>query len=471
MNQEPYRKVIDASSPIVDYGKKQEGSGIMSSSKGKRKAAISEHPTDLEFRKPNESIGLRVKEGRLTLLSRKLYNVLVFHAQRLRTTGQNAPIETEAAKKYFWIPFADVARKSDYDSNDMEFLKQHVEELQNVKVHLEDDRQYTSERLISSVKLVNPAGLKKRGGMMWLGFAFPPEVFEVVMSPDSYTKLSIYYQGILRSGHAIALYEICRRYATNPSKLTRPESYAYWHEVLSGAPAADVPPPYKYYKRDVLKPIITEISALTDIEIELIERKQGRKVVGLQFRVELKRQPGLEFSPPPVLDGDLIAAIMEYGIGQSDAADMTVKFTEEKLRNAIQVVKDRKAAKNLPPLESDAAYFRWALRQGTTPQKKAVLTSLSVKEPVKAELRPVMERFLAARAREAFGMFSQLNPDEQTSLLGEFRESSYSKGVRLTKALSTLIQQTAVGEWYAEHLWGEPTAEALASFLEMPERK
>lgn len=444
----------------------------MSGSKVKRKTALAEQPSDMEFRKPNESIGLRVKEGRLTLLSRKLYNVLVFHAQRLRTPGQNAPIETEAAKKYFWIPFADVARRSDYDSNDMEFLKRHVEELQNVKVHLEDDRQYTSERLISSVKLVNPAGLRKRGGMMWLGFAFPPEVFEVVMSPDSYTKLSIYYQGILRSGHSIALYEICRRYATNPSKLTRIETYACWYEMLSGAPVVDAPPQYKYYKRDVLKPIITEISALTDIEIELIEHTQGRKVVALQFRVELKRQPGLEFSPPPVLDGDLIATIMECGINQSDAADMTVKFTEEKLRNALHVVKDRKAAKNLPPLESDAAYFRWALRQGTTPQKKTALPSPpSTKEPAAAEPRPVMERFLAARAREAFGMFDQLSPDEQTPLLAEFRESSYSKGIRLTRALSTPIQQAAVGGWYAEYLWGCPSAEALASFLEMPERK
>lgn len=443
-----------------------EGEWSRMHNKGKRKNGLVAQPSDMEFRKPNESIGLRVKEGRLTLLSRKLYNVLVFHAQRLRVPGQNAPIDTEAAKKYFWIPFADVARRSDYDSNDMEFLKQHVEELQNVKVHIEDDRQYTSERLISSVKLVNPAGLKKRGGMMWLGFAFPPEVFEVVMSPDSYTKLSIYYQGILRSGPSVALYEICRRYATNPSKLTRSGSYAYWYGVLSGTPV-DTPPPYKYFKRDVLKPIITEISALTDIEIELIEHTQGRKVVGMQFHVELKRQPGLEFSPPPVLDGDMIMAIMEYGIGQNDASDMTVKYTEDKLRNAIKAVKDRKAAKNLPPLESDAAYFRWALRQGVAPQKKTALPSPIPNEQKKAEPRPVMDRFLGARGREAFGMFNQLGADEQTSLLAAFKESPYSKGIRITKGLTTPMQQTAVGMWYANYLWGEPTADALATFLEM----
>jgi hypothetical protein len=82
----------------------------------------------MEFRKTNDSIGLRVKEGRLSLLSRKLYNVMVYHAQQLKVPGQNAPIATAAAKKYFWIPLADVARDAAYDGNDTELLKQHLEE-------------------------------------------------------------------------------------------------------------------------------------------------------------------------------------------------------------------------------------------------------------------------------------------------------------------------------------------------------
>ena len=44
-----------------------------------------------EFRKTNEAIGLRVSEGRLSLLSRKIFNVMVYHAQRIRNKGENAP--------------------------------------------------------------------------------------------------------------------------------------------------------------------------------------------------------------------------------------------------------------------------------------------------------------------------------------------------------------------------------------------
>ena len=36
-----------------------------------------------ELRKSNEAIGLRVRKGKLTLLSRKMFNVLMHHAQKL----------------------------------------------------------------------------------------------------------------------------------------------------------------------------------------------------------------------------------------------------------------------------------------------------------------------------------------------------------------------------------------------------
>lgn len=122
--------------------------------------------------------------------------------------------------------------------------------------------------------------LKKHGGQVWFGFAFPPEVHELVMAPGTYTRLNIIYQGLLRSGTALALYEICRRYATNPSKRTHIETYEHWYGALTGnAVSKDDPPPYKYFKRDVIKPAVAQINALTDINVELIEHKNGRKSI------------------------------------------------------------------------------------------------------------------------------------------------------------------------------------------------
>jgi hypothetical protein len=118
-------------------------------------------PNLREFRKTNEAIGLRVSEGRLSLLSRKVFNILVLNAQQIGEPGKNAPINSEAAAKYYWIPLSDVARDASFNSNDTELLKASIEELQNVRVYMEDDIQWTSERLLSSVKLIDPLGLKR----------------------------------------------------------------------------------------------------------------------------------------------------------------------------------------------------------------------------------------------------------------------------------------------------------------------
>lgn len=253
--------------------------------------AVSSFTQTREFRKTNEAIGLRVTEGNLTLLKRKIFNVMMYHAQRMKLTGTNSPIKTSTSDKYFWIPLSELARDAAYDSKDMEFLKEQLEGLQDIKLLMENDRQWTSERLVSSVTLINPKGLKnknKNSGQVWLGYSFPPEVHELVMTPGESTRLNIIYQGLLRSGTALALYEICRRFATNPAKVTYTHTYEHLYNVLTGnAVSADDLPPYKYFKRDVIKPAIAQINALTDIAIKLIEDKDGtRKVKYLQFKVQ-----------------------------------------------------------------------------------------------------------------------------------------------------------------------------------------
>lgn len=417
-----------------------------------------------DFRKSNDAIGLRITEGRLTLLSRKLFNIMVAHAQDLKTPGQNAPLDTEAAKKYFWVPLSDIAHDADYASNDTELLKGTLEEFMNIKIHLSDERQWTSERLISSVKIVNTSGLGNRGGTVWFGYAFPPEVSELVMSPKAYTKLSIYYQGLIRSGSTLALYEVCRRYATNPSHVTGVHTYDYWYGVLTGNPVRDEPPPYKYFKRDILKSSIAEINSITDIDVELIEHKNGRKVESLQFRVDMKRQPSLDFPAQPVINSAMIDRIVAFGIARQAATDLTTLHPFTTLMSAIDLVEKRLSAAGLSPLDSPGAYFRWALTSRATGESlPKIETSPKVK---KVESNSLIERFLSARARDAFEVFCKLNDEEKALSLESFKDTLDGRAFKGKFALTNPMAKSLIGRWYAHSLWGEPTAVALSTFSE-----
>lgn len=421
-----------------------------------------------EFRKTNDAIGLRVSEGRLSLLSRKIFNVMVYHAQRIRTKGENAPINTEAAKNYYWIPMAELARDAAYDSRDTELFKEQVQELQNIRIFSEDAIQWTSERLVSSVKLVNPKGLKKQGGMLWFGFAFPPEVESMVMMPGSYTKLSVYYQALLRSGASLALYEICRRYATNPSKVTNRAEWEWWYGVLTGNPVGETLPEYKYFKRDVLKNAVSEINMVTDINVELIEHKQGRRVAALQFRVEPAQQESLALSAPPIIDSTLVSRIMALGLSQEDACNLLASTDDSKLRATLDLTEARIKNPKAATITSPAGYFKQALRDGyagNTEIARQTVQKIEKKPSVEASIEAIKERYFVARAKDALAMYNELDEDGQNEWLLKFKQSKNAKGLNLARGLSTASARTAFSMWFAQEQWPQdPTDSDLLAF-------
>lgn len=42
----------------------------------------------------------------------------------------------------FWIPLSDLARDAAYDSKDVQYLKRQLEDMQNIKLLMEDERQW-----------------------------------------------------------------------------------------------------------------------------------------------------------------------------------------------------------------------------------------------------------------------------------------------------------------------------------------
>lgn len=444
----------------------------MAVSKGKAsKSALVQAPSHdvRQFRKHNDAIGLRVVEGSLTLLTRKVFNILIYHAQEQKETGLNAPIDTPTARKYFWIPLSELARDAAYDSKDTQHLKEQLQSLTDIKLVMENDRQWTSERLVSSISIVNPDGLKKNTGRVWIGYAFPPEMHEQVMQPSTYTRLSIVYQSSLKSSSALALYEVCRRYATNPSKLTFSESYPFWFGVLTGNPVTEESlPEFKYFKRDTLKPAIAEVNQLTDITVELITHRNGRKIDQLQFRVEMNKQPQLEFPAPPVVDMELVERIMGLGFSKTDATDISAQFHVDVIHQAMSRLEIRLANPAMTKLESKGGYFRWLLKDLVKNPMQTVEANppaIGANKASTSSEPSVLERFLTARAKEAFDIYEDTDGDERKALFESFKESQHGS-VKLSRGLDSPLTKSLFSRWYAQQLWGDPTATALASYIE-----
>lgn len=419
-----------------------------------------------EFKKSNEAIGLRVVHGALTLLSRKIFNVMIYNAQKAREPGVDAPIKTPTSNKYFWMRLSELAKDASYDSKDTDHLKEVLENMQDIKLLMESEIQWTSERLVSSVTMVYPDNQENKSGVIWLGYAFPPEVHEKIMSPSTYTRLSIVYQSSLKSGSALALYEICRRYATNPSKLTGVHPVEYWFNALNGSP---VDPEkvivYKYFKRDVIKPAIAEINAITDIAVELIEHKSGRRVDKLQFFVELKKQSTLDFPSRPVIDTALLERVACLGFSNTDAADIVAQYPDYLILEALSRVEIRMQAKNMSQLQAPAGYFRWVIQElERNPNQEYLESNLEVIPNVygSTELVSTVERTSyeapkITRAQKAMGFYEELSEAERDRFFNEFKESQpASPVINFEKGLEGRMVRSLFSQWFARKLWGDP---------------
>lgn len=385
-----------------------------------------------EVRKHNTEIGYRVQSGHLSLLSRKLINVLLYYAQRMR--GQ------EDAEGKYWVEVSKIIKDAKFNSRDYDLLRESLDELQSVKIiRPTENGGITSDVLIPSFTLDNtvhgtnealPTGQKRRGGKLIIGFSLPIGVKELLLNPRSnYTVLPIVYVASLRTIGGLVLYEITKRYSTNPSGVTNKETWQWWWKILTGAVEGATPPEYKYFKRDVIKKAVDEINTVTDLRIQLIEYKEGRWVKELQFTVELSKQSSFDLDPPPI-DNTLLSRITELGVSTIEAEKLIQKYSEVELRNNLEVVEERIAKPNLPELESPAAYLKTALKNqygagrknqtGAAENKARKNAEADAQRKADEEKQDGLRRSQANDARDSF---DQLLATDQQKLLASFEET------------------------------------------------
>src|SRR5665647_3607108 len=74
---------------------------------------------DQSLAKANEAIAIRPKRGKLTLLSRRIYNALLYHAQK---QGVDEPL--------YRLTLTELIGDARFNSNNTELLKSHLRDMQ-----------------------------------------------------------------------------------------------------------------------------------------------------------------------------------------------------------------------------------------------------------------------------------------------------------------------------------------------------
>lgn len=411
---------------------------------------------DDKFARANETIAFQVKEGRLTVVIRRLFHFFLYCTYN------------DGIKETYSRPLQEVLAKIGYNSENIEVLKDRFREMRSMSIEWNvDDRKETrwgTSGLVSTVEIVIP----KNGGWSMVEWTMAPYVRDRVINTSTYTELSLRIHTQLRSNASIGLYEICSRYKNMPTQMTPARPWQWWWAQVNGEPEEALPEKmeYRYFHRDTLKKAIVEVNEISDIEIELVVLKRGKWVDKLQFKVTRKgKLPSL----PNTTTETILVELTAMPMSARDARNLLNEYTSDYIRKTLALISARAADVNQPALRSKVAYFKEALR-GRYAETEAAATA-RVSQPkelsshhvalIESPLEAARSQAQAKRIEEAEKMFKDFDPDKMRELLSEFKsETTVTMFKRGT--LANTAMHKAMLAWLADRTWG-PLSEDLLS--------
>lgn len=205
--------------------------------------------------------------GKLTLLQRKLSNVLLLNAYDALVTQPKHRIDART-----------LCMMIGYNSNDMETLKQSLRGLAETVAEWDMlDEQGRQEWGVSA--LLSYAKLKD--GVC--EYAYSPALAEKLHDPKVFALINLNIQKRFTSGHALALYENCYRFV-------RTGSTGWWpldlFRRLMGVDGSSYYESFKHLNAKIIKPAVAEVNKTSNIVLTPETRKQGRAVSDIRFLIK-----------------------------------------------------------------------------------------------------------------------------------------------------------------------------------------
>ena len=115
--------------------------------------------------KANEAIAIRPKRGRLTLLSRRIYNALLYHSQR---QGVDKPV--------YRLALSELIGDARFNSNNTELLKSHLRDMQATTIEWSTSgselKRWVSSQLLGTVTIEEQG----RGRTCVVTWRYPEEI-------------------------------------------------------------------------------------------------------------------------------------------------------------------------------------------------------------------------------------------------------------------------------------------------------
>ena len=378
------------------------------------------------------------RAGRVTITGRRLYNVLLQVSQsKLVAAGEMPP-----ADFLFEAPLAALLKSTGSNGDDRTAAKRYLSEMQDVRVDWQTTAPGDGTKW-KSLNMLSQAEIELRHGENWCRWAFPPDIMGALFSPERWARIDLDVLKNLSSVPSLALYEICARYRDSPGGLTSRQTPAWWLDALSSGPAGAEKREWRKFKNERVKDAVTEINAGTDLEIELIEHKEGRAVKEVQFAVRRKQRVQRPLVDTGPVDVAFVLRAATLGVSEAKLDGLVREFGLEAVQAKIDMLEKRLMNRTLTRLDNPLAYLRALLRNAepieaaspvvpATPPKTAppATASSSPRAPAPgSEVRPPTSNWKEARYAELTAELAAMSLEQRAALVDQARAEMMERGL------------------------------------------
>lgn len=391
------------------------------------------------FRKAVQIVHSKPKQP-LSLLQRKLGNAWAKHA-----------IENSPNDSGWWeLRIRDLARDIGFDSNNRQYLKESAEAL--MRIVFEWDVIATGSKRPWKASVMFPE-VEIHADV--IRYQISSQLRELIVKPEIYALIDMNVVRRFRRASSLGIWEFCVRFEKIGQ--TAEVGWENFRDMILGETAeAKTYQEYKYFKAKVLKPAMAEINAESNLRIELLETRIGKRVATLRFHIEKAQAEPAALEEVKQLKQ--VGELVLLGLPQSEARKLCMEQSMEALQAALDYTRRRMEDARAGPLDNPAAYFRHALRHGYA------LPATAAKPPAAAPAVNLREAYATAQEEQAQGYFNELDAPDQQTLIERYNGQSVG-ALRLGKRPNRAAQ-VAFRRWLAQDTWGEPSAEELVEFAQ-----